>query len=98
MQSLESHTIKTNIPCFLPPFCRDYLIDEHQDKKGSAYDITGWTFSCPKDIPQQMNGSDCGMFACKFADYVSRDKRITFTQVKVLLTLVLSVCGIWSGL
>ncbi|XP_033640000.1 sentrin-specific protease 1-like isoform X1 [Asterias rubens] len=59
---------------------RDYLIDEHQDKKGSAYDITGWTFSCPKDIPQQMNGSDCGMFACKFADYVSRDKRITFTQ------------------
>jgi len=30
-----------------------------------------------------MNGSDCGMFACKFAEYVTRDARITFTQVKI---------------
>ena len=28
-----------------------------------------------------MNGSDCGMFTCKYADYISRDKPITFTQV-----------------
>jgi len=34
-----------------------------------------------QDIPQQMNGSDCGMFACKFAEYVTRDARITFSQV-----------------
>ena len=27
-----------------------------------------------------MNGSDCGMFACKFAEYLSRDARLTFTQ------------------
>ena len=25
-----------------------------------------------QDIPQQMNGSDCGMFACKFSEYLSR--------------------------
>ena len=27
-----------------------------------------------------MNGSDCGMFACKFAEYLSRRARISFTQ------------------
>lgn len=28
-----------------------------------------------------MNGSDCGMFACKFADYITRGANITFEQV-----------------
>ncbi|VDK47313.1 unnamed protein product [Gongylonema pulchrum] len=27
-----------------------------------------------------MNGSDCGMFACKFAEYASRRARISFSQ------------------
>ena len=36
---------------------------------------------CPQEIPQQMNGSDCGMFTCKYADYITKDKPITFTQV-----------------
>ncbi len=34
-----------------------------------------------QEIPKQLNGSDCGVFACKFADFASRDARITFTQV-----------------
>jgi len=38
-------------------------------------------WNCMQDIPQQMNGSDCGMFACKFAEYITRDARITFSQV-----------------
>ena len=41
------------------------LKDEHQDKKGSQYDTTDFQTVIVKDIPQQMNGSDCGMFACK---------------------------------
>lgn len=28
-----------------------------------------------------MNGSDCGMFTCKYAEYITKDKAITFTQV-----------------
>lgn len=28
-----------------------------------------------------MNGSDCGMFACKYADCITKDKPINFTQV-----------------
>lgn len=34
-----------------------------------------------QEIPQQMNGSDCGMFACKYADCITKDKPINFTQV-----------------
>ena len=33
-----------------------------------------------KDIPQQNNSSDCGMFSCKFAEYLSRRADITFDQ------------------
>lgn len=28
-----------------------------------------------------MNGSDCGMFACKYADCITKDRPINFTQV-----------------
>ena len=34
-----------------------------------------------QDIPQQMNGSDCGVFSCKYAEYLSRDAPFTFSQV-----------------
>ena len=27
-----------------------------------------------------MNGSDCGMFTCQFAEYISRRARFTFSQ------------------
>ncbi|KAK7061142.1 SUMO1 sentrin specific peptidase 1 [Halocaridina rubra] len=57
-----------------------YLESEHQDKKQSSYDTSGWTLDNVKNIPQQMNGSDCGMFACKFSEYLSRDAKITFDQ------------------
>ncbi|XP_071482482.1 uncharacterized protein [Diadema antillarum] len=59
---------------------RDYVVSEHADKKKQEYSMEGWTYQCPRDIPQQLNGSDCGMFACKYAEYVSRDAPITFTQ------------------
>ena len=59
-----------------------YLEDEHLDKKKSPLDppASQWDAQLVKDIPQQMNGSDCGMFTCKFAEYLSRNAAITFTQ------------------
>ncbi|XP_063300860.1 sentrin-specific protease 1-like isoform X1 [Pelobates fuscus] len=59
-----------------------YLKQESLDKKGVCFDTNDWTLSCKnnQEIPQQMNGSDCGMFACKYADYITKDKPITFTQ------------------
>lgn len=57
-----------------------YLRDEHRDKKGAPLDDQGWKTECLKDIPQQMNGSDCGMFSCTFAEFSARDAPYTFTQ------------------
>ncbi|XP_039602657.1 sentrin-specific protease 1 [Polypterus senegalus] len=59
-----------------------YLEQESLDKKVTKLDTTGWVLHCKKrnEIPQQMNGSDCGMFTCKYADYITKDKPITFTQ------------------
>lgn len=59
---------------------RDYLKDERADKKGESYDMTGWVYENVKNIPHQMNGSDCGMFTLKYAEYITKDAKITFTQ------------------
>lgn len=57
-----------------------YLQEEHLDKKNCNYDTSNWSLTNMKDIPQQMNGSDCGMFSCTFAEFLSRDAKITFSQ------------------
>uniref|UniRef100_A0A8C3JIE8 SUMO specific peptidase 1 n=1 Tax=Calidris pygmaea TaxID=425635 RepID=A0A8C3JIE8_9CHAR len=61
-----------------------YLKQESLDKKRKEFDTNGWSLLSKKsqEIPQQMNGSDCGMFACKYADCITKDKPINFTQVK----------------
>ncbi|XP_073678794.1 sentrin-specific protease 1 [Garra rufa] len=59
-----------------------YLKQESEDKKGQNFDTSEWTLKSkrPSEIPQQMNGSDCGMFTCKYAEYITKDRPITFTQ------------------
>jgi sentrin-specific protease 1 len=65
---------------------RSYLSEEHRDKKGGVeMDLTDWNFLHNKNLPQQMNGSDCGMFACKYAEYLSRGRTtFNFNQVGFL--------------
>lgn len=58
----------------------EYLVAEHKDKKKTDYDIGDWKKLVLKDIPKQLNGSDCGVFACTFAEFVSRNAKILFTQ------------------
>lgn len=59
---------------------KQYLQDESLDKKKQSYDMSDWKLRSAKNIPQQMNGSDCGVFSCMFAEYVCANKKITFTQ------------------
>ncbi|XP_043098137.1 sentrin-specific protease 2 [Puntigrus tetrazona] len=59
-----------------------YLKEEFKVKKGKDLDTSKWTLSSlrPSEIPQQKNGSDCGVFVCKYADYISRGRNLTFRQ------------------
>ncbi|XP_071453796.1 uncharacterized protein [Hetaerina americana] len=49
-----------------------YLQDEKSDKKKEKFDSSGWNIKLIQDIPQQRNGYDCGVFACMFAETLSR--------------------------
>ncbi|GBM15115.1 Sentrin-specific protease 1 [Araneus ventricosus] len=59
---------------------QNYLVVEKKEKLGIAMDPSAYSLEIVKDIPQQMNGSDCGMFTLKYAEYISRDAPITFSQ------------------
>lgn len=51
-----------------------------KERKQVDLDKSTWTLQNMKEIPQQQNGSDCGMFSCKFAEYLSREAKLTFKQ------------------
>ncbi|XP_071354524.1 sentrin-specific protease 2 [Trachinotus anak] len=59
-----------------------YLKEEHKAKKGRELDSAKWTIGSLRatEIPQQKNGSDCGVFACKYADYITKGMPLTFKQ------------------
>ncbi|GAB0094063.1 uncharacterized protein DMENIID0001_092840 [Sergentomyia squamirostris] len=61
----------------------DYLKSESLDKKQRPFDTSGWKKQCMQDCPRQMNGSDCGVFSCMFAEYITRGCDITFTQAEM---------------
>ncbi|KAJ2546928.1 hypothetical protein EV175_005419 [Coemansia sp. RSA 1933] len=58
----------------------DYLHEESRDKLKTEFDDSGWTMGCDKDIPRQLNGYDCGVFAITFAEYAARDAPFAFSQ------------------
>ncbi|KAL7312151.1 hypothetical protein PS15m_007950 [Mucor circinelloides] len=57
-----------------------YLEQEHLDKKKTPFDTSDWKKLTPKDIPRQGNMSDCGAFACTFAERLSRRATFNFAQ------------------
>ncbi|XP_050067118.1 uncharacterized protein LOC126556005 [Anopheles maculipalpis] len=58
----------------------DYLCQESLDKRKTPFDKSGLTKQNIRDCPRQKNGSDCGVFSCMFAEYLTRDHPITFDQ------------------
>ncbi|KAG0288402.1 SUMO1 sentrin specific peptidase 1 [Linnemannia gamsii] len=60
---------------------RDYLDMESRDKLKRPFDFDGWENECPKDIPRQRNGYDCGVFTCTFIEFKSRGaEKFEFSQ------------------
>lgn len=58
----------------------EYLKSESLDKKKTEFDLSGWTMENVRNIPQQENGSDCGVFSCMYAEFITRNRPIVFTQ------------------
>lgn len=63
----------------------DYLREEKSDKKKQELDQENWTCvdyrgGKDPDIPAQENGSDCGVFACTYAEYLTRPAKFNFSQ------------------
>lgn len=61
---------------------KQWLTDEHKDKKKADYDISDWKFYSADQTttPQQRNGFDCGVFTCMNADFISDDLDLAFSQ------------------
>jgi sentrin-specific protease 1 len=43
-------------------------------------DILSWPRIFPKNVPEQRNGYDCGVFLIVFADYLSKAAQLDFSQ------------------
>uniref|UniRef100_A0A2M3ZHH4 Putative sentrin/sumo-specific protease n=1 Tax=Anopheles braziliensis TaxID=58242 RepID=A0A2M3ZHH4_9DIPT len=61
----------------------NYLCQESLDKRQVPFDQTGLTKRNMGDCPKQNNGSDCGVFSCMFAEFLTRDHPITFNQSRM---------------
>jgi len=57
-----------------------YLMLEHQDKKGELFHPSGWLLMNVRNCPQQQNYWDCGVFVCMYAEYLSRNVPLNFSQ------------------
>lgn len=57
----------------------DFLCQDAKDKN-REFDSNGWQFLFPKNIPRQMNGYDCGVFALMYADSESTNRTFNFNQ------------------
>ena len=57
-----------------------WVKDETKNKREIDLDTSDWVVECPKDVPRQLNGHDCGVFMLKFADYIATGCPLTFDQ------------------
>ena len=53
------------------------IFSDYINKK--SFEIKKWDY-IEYECPKQNNSYDCGVFVCKFIDYISRDQNLDFTQ------------------
>ncbi|KAL5969502.1 Sentrin-specific protease 1 [Taenia solium] len=60
----------------------NYLDSESKDKLQKPLEsMSTWQkINTGASVPQQRNGSDCGVFLCTYAEFLSRDAEFTFSQ------------------
>lgn len=57
-----------------------YIKEESLDKKNANFDTSDWRKESMLNCPKQENGSDCGVFSCMFAEFITRNSPISFGQ------------------
>ncbi|XP_016967152.3 sentrin-specific protease 5 [Drosophila biarmipes] len=57
-----------------------YLWEESLDKRKQPFDTSTFRIEKARNVPHQKNNTDCGVFSCMFAEYVTRNAPITFSQ------------------
>ncbi|XP_044584806.1 uncharacterized protein LOC123265215 [Cotesia glomerata] len=62
----------------------EYLKYEHLNKKKIPLNTSNWKKIHAKNIPQQDNGDDCGVFACSYAELLSRNEELNFSSKKIV--------------
>ena len=60
-----------------------YLAEEFRDKKRTILNTTEWKLKHVRNLPRQENGSDCGVFALKYADYTVKDAALDFCHANM---------------
>lgn len=72
---------------FNSDFQRDllqYLREEHLFQKHYDFDMhDDWRLEQRKELPQQISPTDCGVFICAFAEYLTRQETIRFGNTDV---------------
>uniref|UniRef100_A0A915EEK6 Ubiquitin-like protease family profile domain-containing protein n=1 Tax=Ditylenchus dipsaci TaxID=166011 RepID=A0A915EEK6_9BILA len=61
---------------------RNFLKENALQRGYEALDPTNWLAMNKKNIPMQAktNGNDCGVFACQYAECVTRGREVDFSQ------------------
>jgi sentrin-specific protease 1 len=59
----------------------NYIKEEHRNKKnGKELEMKNFVREPTATTPQQLNGSDCGLFLCKVAEFLSQEAALNFDQ------------------
>ena len=59
---------------------KDYVVLQVQQETGRRPNMAQWTVVKPAGLPQQTNGSDCGVFVLVFAALVAADAAVVVGQ------------------
>ena len=61
---------------------KQWIVDEAREKKNNPnYDVSGFRLiDQDPQVPQQMNGVDCGVFATVSADFISDNLELSYDQ------------------
>lgn len=58
-----------------------YLEAEYESRYGvGSFDFDLWSLVIKEGLPSQQNSYDCGVFCCKYADFIASKSEITFEQ------------------